>query len=223
MKKDERTKTGLLPPKLPKQLQPVQAASLENGANLSEGSLISFDFTGEAATGVHFEAVHCKRASFLQTKLVSARFLDVRFEMCELSAADWENARFRRVEFLGCRLLAVQIPGGSFEDVLFEDCKGEGAYFALAAFQNARFAKCSLKGARFEGADLSGVVFHECDLQDADFRNAKLSGADLRGCNINGIQVGIPELRGAILDPQQALQVIGLLGVQVWEKGEDLC
>jgi hypothetical protein len=49
-------------------------------------------------------------------------------------------------------------------------------------------------------------------------RGSRLAGADFRGSIINGMQVGAPELKGAIIEPGQAVQVVDLLGVVVKEQ-----
>jgi uncharacterized protein YjbI with pentapeptide repeats len=65
------------------------------------------------------------------------------------------------------------------------------------------------------------VSFKDCDLTGVDFLGAELKGADLRGANINGVRVGADELRGAIIDPSQAVQIVALLGVEVREPGKE--
>jgi uncharacterized protein YjbI with pentapeptide repeats len=65
---------------------------------------------------------------------------------------------------------------------------------------------------------LLDVQLEACDLTHADLRGSKLAGADLRGSIINGMQVGAPELKGAIIDPAQAVQVASLLGLNVKEQ-----
>jgi hypothetical protein len=49
---------------------------------------------------------------------------------------------------------------------------------------------------------------------------APLAQADLRGCNINGMKIGARDLMGSILDPTQAMQVAGLLGIVVKDLSE---
>ena len=81
----------------------------------------------------------------------------------------------------------------------------------------SRFEKCNLREASFEGADLSGVVFADCDLTLASFQGAKLNGTDFRTAQIDSIRIDGKALSGAIIAPLQAIQLIGLLGVQIKE------
>ena len=116
---------------------------------------------------------------------------------------------------VGCRLLGVQLVEAHLDDVIFRDCNLESAVFASAVFKAARFEGCVLRGALFEGADLRGVVFARCDLTNADLQGANLRGADLRGSLLDGLRIGPKDVQGAIIDPSQAVQVAGLLGLTV--------
>ena len=173
------------------------------------------DLTGQTAADVLFEQVEFSRAVFQGSTVTSARLFDVRAATCDFSGADWRGARFRRVELVGCRLLGVQLVEAHLDDVLFRDCNLESAVFASAVFKAARFEGCVLRGALFEGADLRGVVFARCDLTNADLhrrqparrRSARLAHRRAAGRS--------RDVQGAIIDPSQAVQVAGLLGLTV--------
>jgi uncharacterized protein YjbI with pentapeptide repeats len=150
--------------------------------------------------------------------LPKLRLLDVQLEACDLTGAIWEQARLQRVTFNGCRLRGVQLLEAHCENAVFHDSLLENSNFASATFKAARFENCDLREAVFTEADLGNVVFQRCDLTHADLRGSKLTGADLRGSIISGMQVGAPELKGAIIDPTQAVQVASLLGLSVKEQ-----
>jgi uncharacterized protein YjbI with pentapeptide repeats len=70
-------------------------------------------------------------------------------------------------------------------------------------------------------ADLRGVTFTACDLQAADLRGAKLAGADVRGCQVEGVQLTAPDAEGLVIDPSQAADIAGALGLRVrWRDDE---
>jgi uncharacterized protein YjbI with pentapeptide repeats len=213
-------KHELLAPQIPKHLPPA-ALMAEDYAQETQLLFTHDNLTDSKVTNLLLEQVICRQVIFLQARWTGLRVFDSRLERCDLSGAAWEKARFRRVEVLGCRLLGVDLLDSSFEDVLFRDCNGEGALFGSANFKAARFENCNLRETSFEGADLTGVVFHQCDLTHANFRGAKLTEADLRTATIDGLQAGITELKGAIIAPLQAIQVVGLLGITVKENLPD--
>ncbi len=170
--------------------------------------------------GVIIEQARLSHASFAACRLVKPRSSDARFEKCDFTAAEWTEAHLLRVEFIGCRMLGMQWANLDGRDTRFEDCLCDEAFFLSARLPGIRFERCTLKGASLEGADLTGAQFRECDLSQADLRGARLTDADLRGCTINGVKVGAQELRGAVLDPAQATQVAGLLGIVVKDLSE---
>ncbi len=208
-------KRSVQPPRLPRHLRVEAIETLEDHADYASIALSGCKLAGQVATHILFEQMHFRRASFNRTRLTSLRMFDTCTEASDLSGAVWEQARLQRVEFTGCRLLGVQWLEAQLEDALFKDCNLEEAVFASATFKSARFEKCTLRGASFEEAHLAGVVFSECDLTNADLRGARLHGTDFRGSVISGVQAGATELQGAIIDPSQAIQVVGLLGVTV--------
>ena len=208
---------SLQPPKLPKSLRAETVKRLDDQAEYSVVEWSGGDFTGQSAASVIFDQAHLRRVILNRTKLPKARLVDVQVEASDLSGADWEKSHWRRVELIGCRLLGSQMLEAHYEDVLFRDCNLEGAVFASAIFKLARFEKCVLRGASFESADLTGVVFLGCDLANAELLGSQLVGADFRGSLINGLRAGAKELKGAIIDPSQAEQVVGLLGITVKE------
>jgi uncharacterized protein YjbI with pentapeptide repeats len=206
---------GIQPPQMPKHLAEQEIRSLADHAEYAALRLAKCDFAGQVAADVLFEQVEISRTVFQRTTLTGARLFDVRAATCDFSGADCWGARFRRVELVGCRLLGVQLVEAHLDDVIFRDCNLESAVFASAVFKAARFEGCVLRGALFESADLRGVVFARCDLTNADLQGANLRGADLSGSLLDGLRIGLKDVQGAIIDPSQAVQVAGLLGLTV--------
>lgn len=208
----------LKPPQLPKPLPLQTLTALENGAEYSAGAFSGCDLSNQVAADLLFDQVSLQRLIFQCTRLHRPRFYDVRAGGCDFSGADWEKARFRRVEFNGCRLLGVQLLEAQFEQVLFKECNLEGAIFISSTFKMARFENCNLRGASFEQADLSGVIFRRCDLAQANLAAAKLPGADFCGSALGGVIMRPEDIKGVIIEPAQAIQVVGLLGVVIREE-----
>jgi len=211
-------KYGIQTPRLPKNLNAETITALGDHAEYYAVSISGGELLKQAASSVTFEQTLLRRVNFTQTRLPKLRLLDVQLDACDLTGAIWEEARLQRVSFNGCRLMGVQLLAARCEDMIFHDCTLESAIFASTNFKAARFENCSLREIVFAEADLTHVVFQHCDLTHADLRGSKLAGADLRGSIINGMQVGVLELKGAIIDPTQAVQVVNLIGVVVREQ-----
>ncbi len=203
------------PPRLPKPMPTDEPEPLADHAHVFQRALNSLDYNNLASRGLILEQIRARKVQLLRSNLPGLRVVDSLLETCEISGSEWETAFFRRVSFQGCRLMGTQMLEGLFEDVEFVNCQMEGLSAVSAKFKNCRFSKCILRKASFDGADLPGVAFSECDLTEADFHLAKMKGVDFRTAQIGGLRVGVEEMRGAIIAPHQALQVVGLLGVQI--------
>jgi len=56
-------------------------------------------------------------------------------------------------------------------------------------------------------------MFRDCDLRNSRFPGASLDEADLHGSQIAGMHVDANELRGTIIDPSQAADLVSLFGL----------
>lgn len=88
-----------------------------------------------------------------------------------------------------------------------------GSKIERGRLKGCNLAEASLSQLRFKG----GIVFDRCDLTRAELFQTRLEGADLSGCEIAGIRLSDAktELRGAKIAPEQAIDLVGLLGVRV--------
>ncbi len=215
-----KVRSGIQPPQLPKQapVEELPGGRFEDEATYTDLHLANAVLSDQAAEGVLFERVHFKRVFLNGVNLASAQFIDVRLDGCDLTGAAWEKAHLNRVEVIGSRIMGLKLLDANVEDVLFKDSNGEFAMFWSSVFKRVRFENCKLSEASFGDANLSGVVFDKCDLTNANFQNATLAGADFRGSKLDGLRVGLKELQGAIIEPSQAVNVVGLLGITVkWD------
>ena len=212
------TKHGIRAPRLPRSLNAEMLTTLDDQADYFAASISGGELVKQAAAAVSFEQVLLRHMNFTGSRLPQLHLLDVQLDTCDLSGVDGEHARLQRVAFNDCRLVGVLLLEARCEDIVFHNCTLESAIFASATLKAARFENCVLREAAFTEADLTNAVFQRCDLTHADLRGSKLSGADFRGSIIDGVQAGAPELKGAIIDPTQAVQVVNLLGLIVKEQ-----
>ncbi|NJN67408.1 MAG: pentapeptide repeat-containing protein [Chloroflexaceae bacterium] len=174
----------------------------------------------QAAEDVLFDQVIAEHTDFSQSCLVLAQFLDSQFHTCDFAITSLEKACMRRVQLIACRLPGVVFTQADMQDVVVQKCQGDMSHFWDCTLKATRFEHCTLRQASFASSTLAGVVFRHCDLTQADFRGANLRGADLRGSILDGLQVGVRELQGAIIDSGQAVQLVRVLGVLVRDEDE---
>jgi uncharacterized protein YjbI with pentapeptide repeats len=213
-------KVRIQSPKLPKQLSTKVIQGFENNSEYSSVMISGCTLSRQNAENVLLEQAHLRRVIFNETNIKKFRLFDSRIEDSDFSGAKWEQARFQRVEFIGCRFLGIQLMDAEIENTFFKKCIFDHAMILSADISSVLFEKCNLQSISIESTKLSETGFHNCDLTNAIFGGTKLSGIDLRGSIINRMQIDPQAMQGAIIDPSQALQVVGLLGVIIRENDE---
>lgn len=207
------------PPKLPKPLLSLDLNYIENQGEYLTCGISGVDFTAQIASDILFEQIYFRRVNFTQTHLTRLRLFDSCVDVSDFSGATWDNPRLRRVEFKGCRFLGMQIGEAQLEDVLFNDCIMDGVLFTSMVCKGVRFEKCVMRSAVLEESNLTGVVFHKCDLSHASLRGSILFDGDLRNTILDGVQAYPKDVRGVIIEPSQAVQIVSLLGVRIVDDG----
>lgn len=164
-------------------------------------------------------------------------FHGVTFQRCRFSGADLSSSEFSNCRFVGCDLSNCRFAEGFFSHVHFENTKAVGADFTRcvlrdvavtdAAFRFANFGgtkwdHVTVRDSSFAEASLTAVTlrhvtFTDCDLTRAELFRTPLRGIDLRTDIIRGITVSdhFGELRGAIVDEMQAVELARFLGVEI--------
>jgi uncharacterized protein YjbI with pentapeptide repeats len=206
---------ALRAPALPKKYQgrSLPQAQLDALGRYSQLSLAHEQFVGQVVERVSFDQMLMKQINLHGSELAHAQISDSRWLECDFANASWFQADFARVEMINARLTGFHAIEARLQDVLFKDCQASLTQFRFSVFKTVRFEHCDLSDADFQGADLSGVAFVDCNLSRVEMSGVKLAGADLRGCILDGMHAGISELRGAIIDPSQALALVQAFGI----------
>ncbi len=145
----------------------------------------------------------------------SAVWKDVRLVRCDLANVRAHRITLVRVELVDCRLTGFSAAALDWQDVLIQN--GDVRYTQLQGgrFRTCEFDGCNWQDADLQNADLTGSVFRSCNLARADLHGAKLQNTDFRTSEVEGMLVGMNDLRGAIVDPAQAMVLARVLGLQI--------
>jgi hypothetical protein len=171
------------------------------------------DHTGRRGGGEITQAV-LDGAVLAETRFDPLSLTDVRVRRADLSNAVWEGVTARRVVFDGCRAVGWRVIAEFAEDVAVQGCKWEHGGLYLARSRGAVvFRDCTFAGTTIRG-DLSRVVFDSCDLAGAEFAASAAAGCDLRTSRLEGAH-GLLTLAGAVITPEQALEIAHLLAAEV--------
>ena len=177
------------PPRLPKSPQTVDAAELRAGAD--EGSWTDVVIKDVRLAGVAMD---------------DARFVDCRFERCDLSAVIFTRLSMRRVGLADCRLTGIDLGAADLHDVRFTSCKVDDANLRGVKGERVTFVDCVLAGTEFAQATLEDAVFETCKLAGVDLRRAVLTAARFPDCDLTDV-LGVDGLKGAQVTMLQALQL----------------
>ena len=90
---------------------------------------------------------------------------------------------------------------------------------AESKLERVSFRDCDLHEASLSQLRLKRLELTRCDLTRAELFLTRLSGIDLSGNNLAGIRLSdrFSELSGARIEADQAIDLVGLLGVKVIE------
>lgn len=178
-------------------------------------------------SGEKWEGLDCSEMDFQR----------VSFQGCQFLRCDFTKASFYQCGLEGCLFLECRFGGVYWKELNMARCKAEGA-----DLRKSHWKQCTVSDSIFRYANLSGGVwdraaFTRCSFQDAfltemrlikpgleqvDFTKADLfrtplKGVDLSACTIGGITVSQSheELKGAKINPGQAVDLVHLLGVKI--------
>ncbi len=212
---------NVLPPDLPE--------SLESGIDLRdklsrEDRIEECVFTGESYAGENMKSLDVFRCRFVkcdfsQCNLEQAGFRDAVFEACDFSNCDFTKAAIQRTVFQGCKLMGADFVEASLRHVRFCDVSGGYVNFADSKVQDTAFENSRIPNAAFSRCRLS-ASFDTCDLQQTLFQQTPLKDIDLRTCRLQGLQITLPDLKGAIVTAPQAADLAALLGLIIREQDE---
>src|SRR5258708_1932655 len=145
--------------------------------------------------GVRFNASAHTGSAFLNCTFVRCAFFDATFTGCKLVGSMFDGCTFGLLKATGGDWSFAGLPGADLRGTAFED---------------VRMREADLTGARCEGA-----TFRQVDLSGGWFHGADLSRADLRGSDLSSLDPLTVQLKGAVIDPYQAVVIATALGLQV--------
>ncbi len=157
------------------------------------------------------------------------------FDKVRLTSCDASKIYLKKSSFIGCDLSNTRLNDGKLTEVVFEDCKLVGVGFNECALDTIVFKNCLMNLSQFSAVTAKKLTFINCQLEQAYFDQAKMPGSKLLDCNLNkadfsqaviiksdmrrstieGIRVSPSQLGNVIVNPDQALYLARLMGLQI--------
>ena len=164
---------------------------------------------------VDFEYCKFSKMTIITGKIEKATFKDVTFQNCNFSNTSFMNTTFIRCEFNNCKLEGCNFAESILRNVGFIETNARYINLSLATLEKVLFEKTILISSYFQENRLKEVYFKKADLSRAQFFKTSLKNIDISDALIEGIAINIEDIRGAIIDQTQALDLLYLLGVKV--------
>jgi len=202
-------------PNLPSDLALRAVTSVRAFDTVEECRIEECDLGGQVAQKVVFDTVRIERGTMAASKLAKLRWSDVVCARCDLSTVVWNESKLSRVELRDCRLTGATFTDSELEDVRFVGCHLGYATFARARFRQVTFEACRLDEAHFGSANLQGTSFQDCELRGVDLEGASLKDVDVTTSRLGELKVGLKDLKGLIVNREQAASLASMLGLVV--------
>ena len=172
-------------------------------------------FDGITPRSIFLENCILKRVSFTRSKLFGLKLKDVQLIECDFANAEATAPKILRTEFLNCRLTGFHMPEADCQHVLISEGDAAFSQFRFSIFKTTEFNACNFTEADLQSADLRGAILKGCNFTQAEMTGAKLDGADFRGSRVEGLTANAEDLKGAIVDPAQAMIFAELMGLKI--------
>lgn len=195
----------------------VNAADSFSGAEVTVRDCLLENLTlyGISPRSIFLENCILRRVSFTRSKLSGLRLKDVRLIECDFANAEAAAPKMMRVEFLNCRLTGFRMTEADCQHVLISEGDASYSQFRFGVFRITEFNACNFTEADLQNSDLRGSILKGCNFTTAEMTGAKLDGADFRGSSVEGLVANAEDLKGAIVDPAQAMVFAELMGLKI--------
>ena len=178
------------------------------------------DLSGECHEKVAFLDVDLTEAVNDAGVFTECAFRGTRFNVSRHTGAAFVNCTFTRCSFFDATFTRCKLVGSMFDRCTFGLFKAEGGDWSFTGLPGADLRRSAFRDVRMREADLTGTRFDDaqvlrCDLSGAWLHEASFTGCDLRGSDLSSFDPGTVGLKGAIIDPAQALVIAASLGLVV--------
>ncbi len=148
-------------------------------------------------------------------KLEKVTFKDVIFESCDFSNTEFIESTFIRCEFRNCKISGCNLSENRLYNVSFIETNASYINLSIASIENILFQDTNLRNSYFQETKMKNIYFENVDLCRTQFFKTSLKNIDLSSCKIEEIVISIEDIKGAIIDQLQAIDLLYLIGVKV--------
>jgi uncharacterized protein YjbI with pentapeptide repeats len=158
-----------------------------------------------------------EKCGFSGCHFEKASFVDVIFRFCDLSNSSFRDAYFERCRFISCKCIGVDMSESRIKNVVFRETNLRYASFDKTGVTDVFFDRIDFSDASVIEASIKNFTAVESKFIRNIFFKTPLASMDFTRNELVSPIVSMPpsELKGAILNPFQAADLIGLWGIIV--------
>ena len=143
------------------------------------------------------------------------KFSNIKMQNGEIENAKFIENTFIRCEFNNCKLSGCDMAENRLYNVTVIETNAIYINLAMASIENVLFKDSNLRNSYFQETTAKNIYFENADLTQAQFFKTSLKNVDLSNSIIEGIAITIDDIKGAIIDQSQSIDLLYLLGVKV--------
>ena len=112
-------------------------------------------------------------------------------------------------------MTGIDLSACSFTDVKLIHCQCTLVNLNATKWNRTEWDSCMFVDGSLHSVQLKDVNVIDCDFSRCEIHQTSLSGIDLSSSNINGIAVLPENLKGVIVNQEQAIVLASLLGIVI--------
>lgn len=175
--------------------------------------LVAGQFVDFYIHDIEFNGCKFIDVDFSKFPLRNVSLIDCVFEKCNLSGCDFSTNGVHRTRFDKCNMVGCDFVSCSLSDVSIWESKCNYINFSDSKIKHFILKDSVVKDGRFVSAELQDICFDEDVFDSCEFLNTKLKDIDFSNCNISNIGVSAADIKGIIVNEEQAIMLVALLGI----------
>lgn len=193
--------------------------SIETESDIMNLHIANQTLTDEEFDNGYFENVIFEQCTFSKVTMERCSFRNVRFESCAFPNCDFSHSWFHQCEFTGTQLVGVNFGSSNFVDLILQKSALRYANFTSARFDRSSIMDCDLTDTFFAECTLGSFEVDQSRFVRTEFFHTPLKDVDFSTSELDGICVSDrgEELKGAVVNAYQAIELSKLLGLVVKE------
>lgn len=203
-------------PILKSKLQPYDPPfSFQEDLRIDGFELKQVTIEGNKNIRVVFDTVVFTDCTITNNVFKRAEFMDCVFNNCDFSNNRLEHTTFVRCEFVKSKLTGSSIIDSGLSHVLMKNCMAKYLDLANDVLDVVEISTTILDESNWFETTIKQLVLDDVSLIDSEVYQTAFHGVDLSTSHIEGMSMDLQNIKGATINPEQAVLLCPLIGVHV--------